>query len=105
MEEGTQAQLPSQAFALTVGEPVQFRLFESKIRRDDHAGTRLDYWNEGEITELAPIEITLSAEHHQVGQVVSVQLQANINELGTLELRAMEQQGETSWKISFDTRN
>ena len=105
MEEGTQAELPSQAFALTVGEPVQFRLFESKIRRDDHAGTRLDYWDEGEITELAPIEITLSAEHHQGGQVVSVQLKAHINELGTLELRAMEQQGETSWKISFDTRN
>ena len=105
MEEGTQAELPSQGFALTVGEPVQFRLSESKIRRDDHAGTRLDYWDEGEITELAPIEITLSAEHHQAGQVVSVQLQANINELGTLELRAIEQQGEASWKISFDTRN
>tara|TARA_B110000240_G_C13484811_1_gene446909 strand:- start:15 stop:1838 length:1824 start_codon:yes stop_codon:yes gene_type:complete len=105
MEEGTQAQLPSQGFALTVGEPVQFRLFESKIRRDDHAGTRIDYWEEDEITELAPIEITLSAEHHQVGQVIYVQLQASINELGTLELKALEQQGEASWQISFDTRN
>jgi molecular chaperone DnaK (HSP70) len=105
MEEGTQAELPSQSFALTVGEPVQFRLFESKIRRDDQPGTRLDYWDEGEISELAPIEITLNAEHHQAGQVVSVQLQANINELGTLELRALEQQGEASWQINFDTRN
>lgn len=104
MEEGTEAQLPPQAFSLVVGEPVQFHFYESKVRREDQAGSKLDYWQEDELTELPAIEITLTSDAHQAGQHVNVQLQAAINELGTLELNAREIDGHSSWQVSFDTR-
>lgn len=104
MEEGTQAQLPAQTFALTVGEPVRFKFYESKVRRDDVSGVRLDYWQDEELSELPEIEVTLHSEHHQAGQTVNVQLQAAINELGTLVLNAIEQGGSGNWHVQFETR-
>jgi hypothetical protein len=37
MEEGTEVELPDDEFGLIIGEPVRFRFFASKIRRDDSA--------------------------------------------------------------------
>jgi hypothetical protein len=105
MEEGTQLELSSHVFALTVGQPVEFRLFESKTRRDDQAGIQLDFWQDDELTELAPINVVLSSERHQPGKSVSVQLQTEINELGTLALQAVEVGAAETWHISFDTRS
>jgi hypothetical protein len=105
MEEGTQSELSAHVFALTVGQAVEFRLFESKTRRDDHAGTQLDFWQDDELSELAPINVVLSSEHHQPGKSVSVQLKTEINELGTLALQAVEVGAAETWHISFDTRS
>src|SRR5205814_10416612 len=38
MEEGTQADVPPQAFGLVTGEPTRFRFFASSLRRDDQVG-------------------------------------------------------------------
>lgn len=105
MEEGTEADLPQQTFALSVGEAVRFSFFESKTRREDQAGTRLDFWQEGELNELPDIEVTLHSDIYQPGDVVSVQLQAAINELGTLQLSARDIKSDSQWQVSFDTRN
>ncbi len=104
MEEGTKAELPAQNFALTVGEPVYFKFYESKVRREDQSGVRLDYWQEDELTELPEIAVTLHSDSHQAGQTVNVQLQAAINELGTLVLTAVEENGEGQWQVNFETR-
>src|SRR5205085_9283868 len=42
MEEGTQADIPPQEFALVVGEPTRFRFFASSVRREDKPGTMLE---------------------------------------------------------------
>lgn len=105
MEEGTKSELSAHIFSLTVGQAVEFKLFESKTRRDDQAGTQLDYWQEDELTELAPINVVLNSERHQPGKSVSVQLQTEINELGTLALQAVEVGAAQTWHISFDTRS
>lgn len=105
MEEGTEADLPEQAFAMVVGEAVRFSFYESKTRREDTPGTRLDFWQEDELTGLPDIEVTLHSDNHKPGDVVSVLLQAAINELGTLQLTALDINSEQHWQVSFETRN
>jgi molecular chaperone DnaK (HSP70) len=104
MEEGTEINLPDDEFGLIIGEPVRFRFFASKNRREDAAGMRLDYWQEDELEELAEIEVTLPEDGHKAGEIVPVHLRAAFTEVGTLELHAVSARNEASWKIEFDVR-
>lgn len=104
MEEGSEAEPSPEEFGLVVGEPVRFRFYSSTVRRDDVPGTLLEFWNPGELEELSAIEATLPAEGRQPGEVVPVRLQASIDELGTLALAALPQDGSARWKVEFDTR-
>jgi hypothetical protein len=108
MEEGTEAALPPQELGVVVGEPVQFRFFGSSVRRDDQAGTELESWREGELEELAPIEVTLPAEGRRDGDVVPVRLKAQVTEVGTLLLEALPiaplKQNER-WKVELGVRS
>jgi molecular chaperone DnaK (HSP70) len=107
MEEGTQADVPPQEFGLVVGEPTRFRFFSSSVRRDDKVGDMLeDAEGEPGLEEAAPIESMLPAgPGHAPGEVVPVQLQAAVTELGTLELRCLEQGGGGGvWKLEMNVR-
>jgi Hsp70 protein len=104
MEEGTDEELPEDEFGLVVGEPVRFRFYASKIRREDKVGARLDYWTDEELEELDEIEITLPVESHKPGEIVPVHLCAAVTEVGTLELQAVSQQEGHRWKVEFDVR-
>ena len=107
MEEGTRANLPPYELGVVVGEPVRFRFFGSTVRRDDKAGTELERWREGELEELAPIEITLPAEGRREGDVVPVRLDASITEVGTLLLEAVPrepQKANERWRIELSVR-
>lgn len=104
MEEGTQQELPDDEFGLVIGEPVRFRFFASNTRRDDPVGTRLDYWTDDELTELAEIELTLPESGRRAGEIIPVHLCAAVTEVGTLELHAVSQKDDNRWKIEFDVR-
>ncbi len=105
MEEGTKVELPTDEFGLIVGEQVRFRFFSSTTRREDVVGTRLDYWQDDEISELNEIEITLDQEGRRSGEVVAVHLGSAVTEVGTLELQAFSNKDNGHWKIEFDVRN
>ncbi len=105
MEEGTQIELPYADFGLIIGEQVRFRFFSSTTRREDVVGTRLDYWQDDEISELNEIEVTLDQDGRRSGEVVSVHLGAAVTEVGTLELLAFSNKDNGKWKIEFDVRN
>ncbi len=104
MEEGTEVELAGDEFGLIVGEPVRFRFFASNNRRDDHVGTRLDFWTDDALEELDEIEITLPEEGQKTGEIVPVHLSAAVTEVGTLELHAVSRQHGQRWKIEFDVR-
>ncbi len=104
MEEGTRQDLPDDEFGLVIGEPVRFRFFASNTRRDDIAGTRLEYWTDQELDELDEIEITLPEEGRKPGEIVPVHLGSAVTEVGTLELNAVSQKDGHRWKIEFDVR-
>ncbi|MCC6900653.1 MAG: Hsp70 family protein [Polyangiaceae bacterium] len=108
MEEGTHAELPPHELGLVVGEPVRFRFFGSSVRRDDRAGAALERWQPGELDELSPIEVELPAEGRRDGDVVAVELAAQITPVGTLLLEAVPREplkdGER-WKIELGVRS
>jgi hypothetical protein len=104
MEEGTEAELPTQEFGLVVGAPVHFRFFGSSVRRHDQIGTLLDFWQPDELQELNEIHATLSAEGRQAGDVVQVKLHAKVTDSGTLELMAVSGAEGQRWKVEFDVR-
>jgi hypothetical protein len=104
LEEGSQIELPNEEFGLIIGEPVKFRFFGSKTRRDDSAGMRLEYWNDDELEELDEIEISLPESGYQAGEVIPVHLSVLASEVGTLELQAISRRDGQRWKIEFDAR-
>jgi hypothetical protein len=104
MEEGSEMELPGQEFGLVVGEPVDFRFFGSSTRRQDQIGDMLDFWGPEELQELNAIQMTLSPEGRQPGDVVQVRLHAQATESGTLELLAVANDNHQRWKVEFDVR-
>jgi hypothetical protein len=104
MEEGSEMELPGQEFGLVVGEPVDFRFFGSSTRRQDQIGELLDFWGPEELVELNAIQMTLSPEGRQPGDVVQVRLHAQATESGTLELLAVSNDNQQRWKVEFDVR-
>jgi hypothetical protein len=106
MEEGTQADVPPQEFGLVVGEPTRFRFFSSSLRRDDRVGTMLEHAEEEEgLEEVAPLETALPPQDgQQPGEVVPVNLQAAVTEVGTLELRCLQKDGPGRWKLELNVR-
>ncbi|MFO0685222.1 MAG: Hsp70 family protein [Sandaracinus sp.] len=103
MEEGTVAPPARQELGLVVGEPVQFRFFESATRRDDQPGTMLDRIGD-DLSELPPLEATMPAEGRPVGDVVPVRLGASVTEVGTLRLEAFPREGKERWKVELEVR-
>ncbi|WP_318502422.1 Hsp70 family protein [Photobacterium leiognathi] len=105
MEEGSHADVPSQEFGLIIGQPVQFKFFGSTVRRDDIAGTHLDWWQPEEMEELPSIQVTLPvSEGRTIGEVVPVKLASHVTELGTLCLEAISTDNGQKWQVEFDVR-
>ncbi|MFL5322049.1 MAG: Hsp70 family protein [Myxococcaceae bacterium] len=102
MEEGTQADVPPEQFGLLVGHPTQFRFFASSVRREDRVGTWVE--DVSELDELSHVEANLPAERGKEGQLVPVNLQAAVTELGQLELRCLERSGKGRWKLELNVR-
>ena len=102
MEEGTEATVPPQEFGLVVGEPTRFRFFSSSVRRQDKVGEMIeDAVNSDELDEVSPVETTLRGAS---GQLVPVNLQAAVTEIGTLELHCVEKNGAGRWKLELNVR-
>ncbi|UJF16963.1 Hsp70 family protein [Vibrio sp. SS-MA-C1-2] len=105
MEEGSHSDVPSQQFGLVIGQPVQFKFFGSTVRRDDIAGTHLDWWQPEELEELPAIQVTLPvSDGRTAGEVVPVRLASRVTELGTLCLEAIPTDGGQKWQVEFDVR-
>jgi molecular chaperone DnaK (HSP70) len=106
MEEGTGCDVPSEDFALTVGEPAVFRFFRSAIRREDVPGVILDSAQlaDGELQETDSLEAMLPGDE-TAGEEVTVRFHTKITELGVLELWsiAAEDSGKR-WKLEFSVR-
>jgi hypothetical protein len=104
MEEGTESELAGREFGLVVGQPTEFRLFSSPVRRTDRVGAVVESWDlDTELNELPPLVTALEAEGRE-GMLVPVQLRSVVTEVGTLQLWCVERDGPGRWKLEFDVR-
>jgi hypothetical protein len=103
MEEGTEAAIPDREFGLVVGEPAEFRFLSSTSRKQDGVGDLVEDWDDGEIEELTPLEVTLERDGHD-GSIIPVGLESHVTELGTLELWLAERNGTGRWKLEMNIR-
>lgn len=107
MEEGTSADVPGGELGVVVGEKVSFRFFGSSVRRKDGVGAAIERWKDGELVELAPIEVDLPAEGRARGDVVPVTLRSSVSEVGTLLLEAVPlepKKKDERWKVELSVR-
>jgi hypothetical protein len=100
MEEGTEADIRSREFVLSVGEPVRFDFLGSSLRQEDPLGEIIEDW-EGDLEEVTTIETTLDAES---GSHIPVTIQVKVTEMGTLELWCVSAADGRRWKLEFDVR-
>ncbi len=104
MEEGTSSEVSQREFSLLVGEPAEFRFLGSTTRKEDSVGTLLEGWDEGELTELAPLEVTLpGGEGEGQGTAIPVKLQSQVTEVGTLEVHCVARDGR-AFKLEWNVR-
>src|SRR5580704_17884199 len=99
MEEGTGVKIEGREFGLVIGEPAEFRFFNSATRKNDLPGVMIDAVND-EFTELSPVEVTLTAEGHS-GDHVPVTLETVVTETGVLQLWCAARDGRR-WKLEFN---
>lgn len=104
MEEGSEAEVPSQSVGVVVGRPAKFRFFAS-TSRDDVVGTTVDRPPTEDVYETEPITIRLSSESADGQSFVPVQFVSRITELGMFELWCHSITGEERWKMEFNVRD
>jgi hypothetical protein len=104
MEEGTEADVPSDEIGLVVGEPAQFRFFSSSIRRQDQPGDLIAQWSEDELEETDSLEALLPAVEGIDEPYVPVRFRSRLTELGMLELWCVSTKSDHRWKLEFSVR-
>ena len=104
MQEGTEQRIEGRTFGLVTGETAEFRFFSSAVRSGDTAGQILPD-AERELEETSLLEVELPALPDVAAeQVVPVQIEAVVTELGTLELWMKHVNSDRRWKIEFQVR-
>ncbi len=104
MEEGTELDVPGREVGLVVGRQVRFRFFASANRKNDKVGTTLRDWDETELQETAPMELTFSAEETPQEGYVPVRFHSRVSELGVFELWCNSTKDDQRWKLEFNVR-
>jgi hypothetical protein len=104
MQEGSELLIEGRDFGLLTGQPAEFRFYSSAVRSGDQPGQILPD-AERELEETSLLEINLPPlPDFPAGQVVPVQINSVVTELGTLELWMKHMNSDRRWKIEFQVR-
>ncbi len=108
MEEGSELDVPGREIGLVVGREAKFRFFAAAGRKEDKVGTVLRDWDEDELVETAPMELTLDVtQEPQDGAhegFVPVRFHSRVSELGVFELWCKSSRDAQQWKLEFNVR-
>lgn len=105
MEEGSELDVPGREVGLVVGRSAQFRFFAAANRKSDTVGQTLRAWDEDELVETAPMELTLDPSSDITDEgFVPVRFHSRISELGVFELWCKSTRDDHKWKLEFSVR-
>jgi hypothetical protein len=104
MQEGSELLIEGRELGLLTGHPAEFRFYSSPVRSGDRPGQILPD-AERELEETSLLEINLPPlPDFAPGQVVPVQINSVVTELGTLELWMKHVNSDRRWKVEFQVR-
>jgi len=104
MQEGSELLIEGRDFGLLTGRPAEFRFYSSAVRGGDQPGQILPD-AERELDESSLLEINLPPlPDFPAGQIVPVQINSVVTELGTLELWMKHINSDRRWKVEFQVR-
>ena len=104
MQEGSELLIEGRELGLLTGHPAEFRFYSSSVRSGDRPGQILPD-AERELEETSLLEINLPPlPDFAAGQVVPVQINSVVTELGTLELWMKHINSDRRWKVEFQVR-
>jgi molecular chaperone DnaK (HSP70) len=104
MQEGSELLIEGRDFGLLTGHPAEFRFYSSPVRSSDQPGQILpDAARELEETSLLEINLPPLPDF-PTGQVVPVQINSVVTELGALELWMKHMNSDRRWKVEFQVR-
>src|ERR1700747_623379 len=104
MQEGSELLIEGRDFGLLTGQPAEFRFYSSGVRGGDQPGQILPD-AEREREEPSLLEINLPPlPDFPAGQVVPVQINSVVTEMGTLELWMKHANSDRRWKVEFQVR-
>jgi hypothetical protein len=104
LEEGSKVELPDDELGMIIGETAVFRFFAAATRKQDAAGALVEADADG-LVELDPVEKLVEADSdHASGELVPIQLEAHVTEVGTLELWCIARDGRGRWKLEYSVR-
>src|ERR1700738_4012060 len=103
MQEGSELLIEGRDFGLLTGHPAEFRFYSSAVRRDQPGQILPDAARELEETNLLEINLPPLPDY-PAGQVVPVQINSVVTELGTLELWMKHVNSDRRWKVEFQVR-
>ena len=92
------------ALELQIGTPVQFPLWATSTRLSDQVGdlTPIDH---AEMSPLPPIRTVLTRGKDKKEQQITVRIETELSEIGTLGLYCVDTQTSRRWKLDFDIRS
>jgi molecular chaperone DnaK (HSP70) len=97
-------ELTDRQFQLRIRQPVEFPLYTSSLRMADTPGTLVPI-DPQLLQPLPPIRTVLtSGRRKSQAEVIPVTLQAQLSDIGTLELWCREATGDRQWRLQFDVR-
>lgn len=99
-KEGTVFKIEQPLFEVITRRPVSFPLYESTVRKQDQVGDLVEI-REDEMTSLAPVQTILQLGRKSKRDQIPVKLEAQMTEIGLLELWLSATESEHRWKLQF----
>jgi hypothetical protein len=102
---GETCTLSQRPFGLSTGQAASFRFFSSTTRSGDQTGNFVED-AEAELEEETPLRSTLPpGEGYEKGALVPVTMEAQVTEVGTIELFLQQTNAAQRWKLEFNVQN
>ncbi len=103
-QPGSHYRLEQPTFDVAVGYPVEFPLFVSSTRLVDPPGSMVEIVEE-QLRPLPSIRTVLQTGRRTHTGTVPVTLEAQLTEIGTIELYCRQTGRDRSWRLQFDARS
>ena len=102
-EEGTQLPSIGKRFGLVAGQKVKFRFFSSSVRAGDEVGSLVEEASDV-LEESSQLELMIP-QGKDNEKLIPVLLDAQVSDLGTLQLAMKHVDSTKKWDLEFNVRS